>query len=309
MKFDSVFSKIEKYKQDNPDKKCRVILVYNPRSSKAVQVEREVLEPLKQISGIMLGKYEVKPTNVDDNAASLSMILLDDDIVITAGGDGTATIGLNGVVLSKRDVRFTALPFGNFNDMARTFKRYSGREIYPLEAKINGEHYRFASCYFTIGMFAESTEIFDGDKMRKKLQKKNGATIYSAWQLMLWYFKNKRRRFIPDFSLNGEKKIKQSDYLAVNGLTVAKFMKGNKTIADDKVGFVSVSRKLTSFFRLVGFMFKSVLFKIPGKTSKKDVILFENEAEIEIQAEGEYKRISGVKEIVISKVENPIKIL
>ncbi len=309
MKFDSVFLKIEKYKQDNPDKKCRVILVYNPRSSKAVQVEKEVLEPLKQVSGIMLGKYEVKPTNVDDNAESLSKILLDGDIVITAGGDGTATIGLNGVVLSKRDVRFTALPFGNFNDMARTFKRYSGRGIYPLEAKINGEHYRFASCYFTIGMFAESTEIFDGDKMRKKLQKKNGATIYSAWQLMLWYFKNKRRRFIPDFSLNGEKRIKQSDYLAINGVSVAKFMKGSKNIADKKAEFISVSGRLTSFFRLVGFMFRSVLFKIPGKTSEKDVILFEKEAEVEIQAEGEYKRISGISKIEISKVEKPVKIL
>ena len=83
----------------------RVFLVYNPRSSKANFVKEQVASPLRDIPGVMFGKYEVKPTDVDDNAEQLSKILMDGDIVIAAGGDGTATIGLNGVMLSKKAVQ------------------------------------------------------------------------------------------------------------------------------------------------------------------------------------------------------------
>ena len=63
----------------------RLIIVYNPRSSKHALVEKEVLEPARQMKGWMVGKYEVKPTDVDDNAAKLAQILKDGDLVVTAG--------------------------------------------------------------------------------------------------------------------------------------------------------------------------------------------------------------------------------
>jgi diacylglycerol kinase family enzyme len=307
----------------------RVFLVYNPRSSKATFVKEQVAAPLRDIPGVMFGKYEVKPTDVDDNAEQLSKILTDGDIVIAAGGDGTATIGLNGVMLSKKAVRFMAVPFGNFNDMARTLKKASGKELYPLEAKIDGVHYRYAACYFTIGMFAESTEIFDAEKTRKKLRKGNKGIIFSIRTLVKWYFRNKRKRFIPPFKYfsttktydaNGVFQVRVktmhedeskgiSDYLAVNGVSVAKMMKGGKKFFLHKSDFLSTTGKLNKFFKLAPFMAKSILSRVPGDISTEDTIIFPDYGDVEIQAEGEYKKLKHVGKIVISKSEKSLKIL
>ena len=328
-----VFDGIENewWTKNGTPRRRRLIIVYNPRSSKAVFVKEEVIAPLSEIKGLMIGKYEVKPTDVDDNAKRLADFLVDGDIVITAGGDGTATIGLNGVMLSGKIVRFMALPFGNFNDMARTLTKISGMELYPLEAMIDGKHYRYAACYFTIGMFAESTEIFDAEKTRKKLRKGNKGLVFSLLILMKWYFKNKRKQFIPPFKLtsklknynqNGELNIetrvfdeknmkKTSDYLAVNGVSVAKMMKGDKKYALSQSDFLSTTGKLTNWFRLGVFIFRSVFFRLPAKVSTGDIMAFskyENNV-VEIQAEGEYKKLVSVSEIVIRKAKRPVKIL
>jgi diacylglycerol kinase family enzyme len=323
--FSKVLEKIKKLIQKNESvfvgNKPRVMLIYNPRSTKASLVEEKVIKPLREFKGIVFGKYEVKPTNVDDNANSLAKVLNDGDIVIAAGGDGTATIGLNGVVLSKKEVHFTAVPFGNFNDMARTLKRASGKKIYPLEAVVNGKHFRYAACYFTIGMFAESTEVFDEDKNRKRLRKKKKNFFFSLKTLFKWYLKNKRKTFIPEFELitckvvNGEmdeeRKVfkKASDYIASNGATVAKLMKGKKGICSDDDTFLATAKSLRSIFALGMFMVKSVLFRIPGEIVVCSKMYFDEPAKVEIQAEGEYKKLENVEKIEIRKVDNPIKIL
>lgn len=167
----------------------KLIVAYNPRSSKAKAVEQEVLGPSRKLEGWLVGKYQVKPTDVDDNAKELAKILNDGDLVIAAGGDGTAVIATNGVMLSGKDVTLGVLGYGNFNDMARMLgaKRaveYGGeyvggvteivqkftdgkvREIYPLEVKVDGEHWRYVPCYVTLGLFAESVAVFDDEKVR-----------------------------------------------------------------------------------------------------------------------------------------------
>ena len=89
--------------------KDRIVVVYNPRSSKAVRVEREVLDKLKD-DGRDFDAYKVRKTSVNDNAKRLANFLQHGDIIIVAGGDGTATIGLNGVALSKKKVKLAVLP-------------------------------------------------------------------------------------------------------------------------------------------------------------------------------------------------------
>lgn len=327
-----LFQKLEKLAREN--NRVRVVLVYNPRSSKAKKVEEEVINPFRsQIEKgsfpLTLAKYEVKPTNVDDNALQLSKLLVDGDVVLTAGGDGTAAIGLNGAMLSEKNIYFYALPFGNFNDMPRALRKATDpeRKIYPLEALVNGKHYRYAACYFTIGMFAESTEIFDKPAQRKHLQKGKKSLIYSVRQLAGWYFKNKKRDFIPNFKL--ERKIVAwkrdgqflsspkvveaetkdiSDYMAVNGVSVAKVMRGGEWYTT-RSEFLSTTRVLTKFFKLVGFMLKSILFGIPGRLSVNDKLIFDKPAEIEIQAEGEYCRLTNVSEIEIRKTGKYLNIL
>ena len=98
----------------------RLILVYNPRSSRYVDVEREVISRLHHLKGYTIGKYEVKPTNLDDNITKLSKLLKNGDFVLSAGGDATGIIASNGILKSGKDATLAVLPYGNFNDLART---------------------------------------------------------------------------------------------------------------------------------------------------------------------------------------------
>lgn len=308
----------------------KLIIVYNPRSSKAKAIEQEVLKPSRELKGWLLGKYQVKPTDVDDNARGLAKILSDGDLVVAAGGDGTAVIAVNGVMLSGKDVALGALGYGNFNDMARMLgvKRaveYGGeyvggvteiaqsfidgkvREIYPLEVKVDGEHWRYAPCYVTLGLLAESVAVFDDEKVRKKLRTGKKGLVFSVWNLAKWYFRNRKRKFLPRGEIEARGVTQKffegaTDYLAINGSSVAKVMRGGKNYR--KAGeFRSGVVKLSGFFGLMWFMLRSAVVRIPGKKTRRDVIRFDEASEVEIHAEGEYQRLAGVKEIVVEKAK------
>lgn len=317
----------------------KLIIVYNPRSSKAKAVEREVLAPSRKIEGWLVGKYQVNPTDVDDNARELAKILNDGDLVIAAGGDGTAVIAVNGVMLSEKDVTLGVLGYGNFNDMARMLKtkravEYGGeyiggvteivqkftegktKKIYPLEVKVDGKHWRYAPCYVTLGLLAESVAVFDDEKVRKKLRTGKKGLVFSVWNLAKWYFKNRKREFLPKGGIEREDPrggveikgvaqefpIKATDYMAINGSSVARVMRGGKSYRKENEFRSNVS-KLGGIFGLMWFMVRSMLVRVPGKKTKRDVIRFSEESEVEIQAEGEYQRLKGVKEIAVEKAK------
>ena len=67
----------------------RVVICYNKRSSRFREISREVLEPLKKMT-FEVYEFEVKKASVSENARRLSKILRQGDVVISAGGDGTA---------------------------------------------------------------------------------------------------------------------------------------------------------------------------------------------------------------------------
>ena len=207
----------------------RLIVVYNPRSSRFADVEREVLSRVRELNGYLVGKYEVAQTNIDDNILKLGDFLKDGDMVLSAGGDATGVICVNAILNFSKDVTLAVLPYGNFNDLARTLGTRSFddvflsetavRKFYPLEIMVDGVLYRYATCYVTIGMTAEAVQIYDSPKMRAKLKSQFGRKVSSYTELSKWYFRNRKKHiFIPEFRLNGVAQDKRiSDYAAVNG--------------------------------------------------------------------------------------------
>ena len=318
----------------------RLIVVYNPRSSKHRLIEKEVLASATKLHGYIVGKFEVKKVPIDENSANLSKILLDGDLIIAAGGDGTGAVALNGALLSKKSVTLGVLGYGNFNDFARTlgYHQFSDiisdfetkdschlKALHPLEAIVDGNHFRFSACYFTIGMFAESTEIFDQKATRTSLKTGKKSTFYSIFTLAKWYFRHKNREFLPpgiqlnDKPLNRIRVAKSgkssriiggrtSDLMFVNGKTVAKMMKGGNWW-ENPSSFLVCHGKLSSFFRLISFMFKSIFKRLPGEIYSVPVkISFAGKSEIEIQGEGEYKRLA-MHELVIKKSTQKITVI
>ena len=296
----------------------RVLVVYNPRSSQYRKVRGEILDALAQYDGIMVGKYEVADTNVDDNAEKFAKLVRDDDLVIAAGGDATAAIAANGILNAGKDARLAVLPYGNFNDLARTLMTRNLAEVFdgktkkmwPLEIVVDGRHFRYATCYVTIGMTAEAVELFDDEKVRKDLQKGHKSSWKSYVKLASWYFRNRRKKvFLPKFKLNGELMDERTtDYAAVNGRSMARVMKGADWFLDSKY-FQSETDKLANFWRLFKLMTKSILVRTPGDKTNGDVLEFVEPATVELQAEGEYKVFERVKKIEIRKASKCLKVV
>ena len=298
----------------------RLIVVYNPRSSRAADVRQEVLERTRELSGYLVGRYEVAPTNLDDNIAKLSELIKDGDLILSAGGDATGIIASNAILQSGKDATLAVLPYGNFNDLSRTLRinsfddvflgEVTTRQFHPLAIYIDGKFFRYATCYVTIGMTAEAVQIYDSPKMRAKLKKQFGRKISSYTQLAKWYFKHRRHHiFIPEFKLNGISQNKRiSDYAAVNGRSMARVMKGGEDYRDPQFFRHEVDR-LTSFYRLAKLMARSILSRIPGTATAGDVLEFTNPATVTLQAEGESIKLEGVSKIEIKKGTKCLKVL
>ena len=295
----------------------RVIIVFNPRSSRFAEVEQDVLARARELQGYIIGKYEVAPTNLGDNIKKLAKVLEDGDLVLSAGGDATGIISANAIIKSGKDATLAVLPYGNFNDLSRTLRTtqfddvFKGKtkKLYPLDVIIDGKRWRFATCYVTIGMTAAAVSIYDQPKMRQKLKKKFGRKVSSYTDLASWYFKHRKECILPEFKLNGAlMHRKTSDYAAVNGRSMARVMKGRDDYRDPK-RFRSETDRLTSFYRLAKLMLKSVTVRIPGSSTSGDVLEFTEPSSVAIQAEGESEVLKNVKKIEIKKGEVCLKVI
>ena len=99
-----------------------------------------------------------------------------------------------------------------------------------------------------------------------------------------------------------------SDYMAVNGRSVAKIMKGSDWYLKDGA-FLSMTGQMTKFRKLVPMMLKSMFKRVPGTESDYDCIVFPKATKVMVQAEGEYKMISGVRTVEIAKVGKPLLVV
>ncbi|MBR5046586.1 hypothetical protein IKX73_03110 [Candidatus Saccharibacteria bacterium] len=322
----------------------RLIIVYNPHSSQYIHVKDEVFPDLTKIKGYMVGKFAIKKIPFEDNLKALKQFLKNGDLVIAAGGDATAAVSANAILESGKDVTLGVLPYGNFNDLARTLgtktlsdvvnmagdarrgtpktflacKKFWGKRaagpasvehFYPLDIIVNGKHWRYATCYVTMGMTAEAVELFDDPKIRKNLQKGHKSSWRSYIQLMKWYFKNRHKKlFIPEFKINGKLQPKKtSDYAAVNGKSMCRVMKGGEDFLVPTI-FRSMTDRLANFWRLSKLMTKSILVRTPGTETKGDILEFTIPSTVSLQAEGEYKTFEKVKTIEVIKPDKHLKV-
>ena len=287
----------------------RLILVLNPRSSQYAAVTREILEPARKLKGWTVGTFELDLGDVDENAARLAGILQDGELVVAAGGDGTASVAVNGVMMAeegrlgggeagqsgvgvgaRKRVTLAALGYGNFNDTARMLgvKRREGleevvarfaqgqtTEIYPLEALVNGKHWRYAAAYVTVGMLAASTAVFDTEPVRWKLREGKPRLIFSLWSLVKWYTRHHRQDWLPEGYRNGEAwAARTTDYVAVNGKSVAQVMRGGRWYLDPQE-FQGGVMRLGSFWR-VGWKKKIGFVRVEKTSSRRLSIQAQN---------------------------------
>ena len=306
----------------------RLILVYNPNSSNYRRVKKDILDKKAKLFGdYELDEYTVSKTSFEDNVKNLKEIIKNDDLLLALGGDATAAITANAILESNKNATLAVLPYGNFNDLARTLGTMKLRDIvaaekghaeafsaisalYPLEIYVDGQFWRYATCYVTIGMTAEAVELFDAPKFRKYMKKGHKSSWRSYLELAKWYFKNRRRKiFLPEFTINGQPTVKKaSDYAAVSGKSMCRVMKGGDDFKKPYI-FRSKALKTVSFPRLFILMAKSILHRTPGNDTKGDILEFKEPATVELQAEGEYQVFKDIKTIEVKKGNKCLKVI
>ena len=297
----------------------RFLIVYNPNSSQYIHVKDEILTKATKIKGRMVGKFAIEKTSFEANTKRLIRVLRNGDFVLSAGGDATAAICANAILDSNKDVTLAVLPYGNFNDLARTLKTKTMEDVlqdsavkkfYPLDVFIDGKHWRYATCYVTIGMTAEAVAIFDQPKIRKKMQEGHKSSWRSYIQLARWYFKNRhKKQFLPDFKLNGKlQHNRASDYAAVNGSSMSRVMKGKDDYLKP-LTFRSETERTTSFPRLFLLMVRSIFHRVPGSDTKGDTLAFVDPSTVALQAEGEYHTFENIRTIEVKKPTKYLKVI
>ena len=327
----------------------RLLVIYNPRSSRYSDVKSEVLSHLNKLSGYLIGKYEVAPTNLDDNIVRFAELLEDGDLVISAGGDATGIIASNAILNSGKKATLAVLPYGNFNDLSRTLRTKKLKDIfgrsstptgdaaggtpsracarmgetaaagpvaretrnfYPLEIHVDGKLFRYATCYVTIGMTAEAVSIYDSPKLRAKLKKSFGRKISSYTELSKWYFKNRKKRtFIPEFTLNGELQSPKTSDYAAVNGRSMARVMKGGEDYHDPKFFRHETDRLANFFRLMKLMLRSIFSRIPGTATDGDVLKFTKPSTVTLQAEGESITFKDISKIEIRKSKKCLKVI
>lgn len=301
----------------------KLVLVYNPRSAHHELIKKEVLATTRSLPGWMVAKLEVKPVSLAENAERLARILDDGDLIIVAGGDGTASMVINGIILAKKQVTLGVLGYGYFNDLARTLgsvhpveygDEYLGgvaeivrkfdagktRDYYPLKVAVDGEFWRYAACYLTLGMAAEATEMFDQKEVRAKIQKISHLGSY--FRIARWYYKNrKKHEFLPALELNDAEMSQATDVIALNAPYMAKVMHGKKWY-EDANKFAAGGFWLKKTWPLFKFMLRSMSKKgVPLTEMEQLTVNFAEPATIMAQTEGEYEKLENIQKIEVKK--------
>ena len=60
---------------------------------------------------------------------------------------------------------------------------------------------------------------------------------------------------------------------------------------------------------MMWFMLRSMVWRVPGKKTHGDLLKFAEPSEVMIQAEGEYQKLLGVKEIEVRKSVKGLKVV
>lgn len=300
----------------------KLVLVYNPKSAHHELVKKEVLSTVRTLPGWMIAKFEVKPLSLDENAERLGRILDDGDLVIVTGGDGTATMTLNGIIKSKKKVIFGVLGYGHFNDLAHTlgvmhpveygdeylggvaeivrkFDANETRDFYPLEITVDGKFWRYAACYMTIGMAAEATELFEQKDVRENIHKTSHLKSY--FRIARWYYKNRKKQdFIPSLTINGREMEKATDVIALNTPYMAKVMHGNKWYTEERK-FGIGGFWLKKSWPLFKFMMSSMFKKVPLTEAEELELDFAQPATFTVQTDGEFEQLKDISNIKVKK--------
>jgi hypothetical protein len=294
----------------------RLIVVHNEKSSRAAHVPKEVFGRL-DAAAVKYVSFATPSPQPEDNIAAIASTVRPGDLWMFATGDGTANAGVNGLLQANQpDVTAAFLGDGNFNDMANTFSgRYARRDplrllaseqtttLHPLEIRQNGEHWRYAALYATLGWTALAAHEFDDPAFREKIQHSRVKNLRSLGHLGVYYFKTRRHAALPGFIYEDEPHVKHNqttDVGAVNGPVMARVIRSGQPMYKN-LDYLQWNLNVTPLVKNIPFLTASALNHMPGKPTRSSRLIFDHASRVPVQTDGEFTLLDNVESIEIQK--------
>lgn len=294
-----------------------LIIVQNPNSTNFKHVEDRVIQPLQK-ARIDFEVYQTQHPDAEDNVQAMIDALPDNATVLSAAGDGTGEQVANASLQGDKRLTIGFLPFGNFNDMAYTHMNKNQTvldllkaptiERKPMSIDVNGEHWRYAPAYITLGLTARIAAGFDDDVSREKMQRasKPERVARRLGQALSDYFKYSQVK-IPAFRVNGGPVIDSSTDIAIaNNPIAAGMIRPSEHYYDTSYFGARADLDMGNFFQAVSFGAQSLTGHSPLERMQQMHITFENAATVPAQTEGEYVELQDVRDIFVYKDPNAV---
>src|SRR5882672_5841653 len=192
------------------DIKERIVVVRNPVSSHASDVQRMVMSPLvDHFPRHQVTELWTPSADWGETVDAIAEALQPGDTALVAAGDGTGSAAVNAYIQANIEgVKLGFLPYGNFHDMASTFTDRAAQknpvrllqsqtghvEAYPIDVRKNGEHLRYSVLYATLGWTATVASHFDQPGVRRGLQSGRANLAASLVDITKMYFKTRSTR-------------------------------------------------------------------------------------------------------------------
>lgn len=290
----------------------RLVIVRNPNSTRASHVDKDVISPLVR-ENIPFTVFETQHSETEANILDMRNAFRDGDQIVVAAGDGTKSQAMNAVLRDElSDVRFGLLPYGNYNDLGEKGSdilkiiehRDEIRQIHPLTVEVNGEYWRHAPAYMTLGFTARIAEQFDDGPARDHLKKlpPHLRKFGNLAMLGVDYFKLREEK-LPAFHTSESPVVRHAvtDILLLNSRRAGGIIRSTHDYAtSDMFGFkeADVSTILKNIPYGVGSLMGDAK---PDGIAATLTINFEGPSTVPVQTEGEYSQLTDVSTIHVHK--------
>ena len=285
----------------------KLVIVQNPYSTRHREVQAGVFDRL-DAAGITYDTITTRFSQAKDNIKYLADRLPDDAHIISAAGDGTSTQVVNAGLRAELDnAVYSFIGYGNCNDLARGQRDplpllQTNRHTIihqPLSIEVNGEPWRYAPGYMTLGLTALIASGFADATSRERMRRTPPHTklVRSMGQVATTYLRA-HNTLLPPFTTNLST-IEQTgltDVMMINSQCMGRMIRSSIDYPQtDFFGYHQAD--FSSVWKNIPFACSAITGHTPAERITDITLNFCEPATILAQTEGEHAELQGVSTI------------
>ena len=285
----------------------KLVIVQNPYSTRHSEVQAGVFNRL-DTAGIPYDTITTRYSQAADNIDDLAGRLPNDAHIISAAGDGTSTQVVNaGLRAELDDAVYSFIGYGNCNDLARGERdplpllqaSHSIITHQPLSIEVNGEPWRYAPGYMTLGLTALVASGFADATSRERMRRTPPHTklVRSMGQVATTYLRA-HDTYLPPFTTNLStiEQTNLTDVMMINSQCMGRMIRSSIDYPQtDFFGYHQAD--FSSVWKNIPFAYSAVTGHTPAEKVTDITLNFRKPATILAQTEGEHAVLQGVSTI------------